>query len=142
MLNLRNSTTNCRKVYNREVRQVYYHDWLMRQINTMIQLLGRILFKKDNVEFSIQDESNSSEIHLLHETLISLINEEKINEAEDLLFENIDVNDLIYMKVAMDFYDRLNRLSEDELENADFSRDEIRSGLEDVMNLYSIRLTI
>lgn len=121
---------------------MYHHDWLMRQINTMIQLLGRILFKKDNMEFSIQDESNSSEIHLLHETLISLINEEKINDAEDLLFENIDVNDLIYMKVAMDFYDRLNRLSEDKLENADFSRDEIRSGLEDVMNLYSIRLTI
>lgn len=121
---------------------MYHHDWLMRQINTMIQLLGSILFKKDNVEFTMQDESNSSEIHLLYETLIDLINEGKINEAEDLLFEKIDVNDLIYMKLAMDFYDRLNRLSEDELENADFSRDEIRSGLEDVMNLYSIRITI
>lgn len=121
---------------------MYHHDWLMRQINTMIQLLGRILFKKDNVKFNIEDESNSTEIHLLHETLVSLINELEINEAEDLLFENIDANDLIYMKVAMDFYDRLNRLSEDELENADFSRDEIRSGLEDVMKLYSIRITI
>ncbi|MDR7870419.1 MAG: DUF6483 family protein [Tissierellaceae bacterium] len=121
---------------------MYHHDWLMRQINTMIQLLGRILFKKDNVKFSIQDESKSTEIHLLYETLMGLINEHKINDAEDLLFENIDVNDLIYMKVAMDFYDRINRLGDDELENADFSRDEIRSGLEDAMNLYSIRITI
>ncbi|NLY45052.1 MAG: hypothetical protein GX053_03555 [Tissierella sp.] len=114
----------------------------MRQINTMIQLLGRILFKKDNVKFNIQDESNSTEIQLLYENLLGLINEGKINEAEDLLFENISVDDLIYMKVALDFYDRLNRLDEDELENADFSRDEIRSGLEDVMDLYSIRISI
>lgn len=121
---------------------MYHHDCLMRQINTMIQLLGIILFKKDNVQFNIQDQSNSTEIHLLYENLISLINDGRINEAEDLLFERIDVNDLIYMKLAMDFYDRLNILSEAELENADFSRDEIRSGLEDVMNLYSIRITI
>lgn len=121
---------------------MYHHDWLMRQINTMIQLLGMILFKKDDMKFSVQDESNSAEVHLLQETLISLINEAKINEAEDLLFKEIDVNDLIYMKVAMDFYDRLNRLSEDVLDNADFSRDEIRSGLEDVMELYSIRINI
>lgn len=121
---------------------MYHHDWLMRQINTMIQLLSIILFKKDNVNFRVKDESNSAKIHLLHETLISLINEAKINEAEDLLFKEIDVNDLIYMKIAMDFYDRLNRLSEDILENADFSRDEIRSGLEDIMELYSIRITI
>lgn len=121
---------------------MYHHDWLMGQINTMIQLLGRILFNKDNVKFNIQDESNSTEIHLLYETLIDLINKGKINAAEDLLFENIDVNYLIYMKVAMDFYDRLNRLDEDELESADFSRDEIKSGLEDVMDLYRIRISI
>lgn len=121
---------------------MYHHDWLMRQIHTMIQLLGKILFNKDHIKLNIQDESNSTEIHLLHETLISLINELKINEAEDLLFEKIDGNDLIYMKVAMDFYDRLNSLSEGELEDAHFSRQEIKSGLEDVLDLYSIKLTI
>jgi hypothetical protein len=46
------------------------------------------------------------------------------------------------VKIALDFYDRLNKLSDGELEIADFSREEIKSGIDDVLKLYNISLNI
>lgn len=114
----------------------------MRQITNLIQMIGKVIFKNDNIQLNIHDESNSAKIHRLYERLINLLNNLKINEAEDLLFENIDTKDLIYIKIAMDFYSRLNKLNDEELEMADFTREEIRAGLEDVLKLYNISLTI
>lgn len=118
---------------------MYHQDWIMRQITSFIHMIGKVLFKKDSVELNIHGESNSEKVHLLYERLINLINNLKINEAEDLLFENIETNDLIYIKIAMDFYDKVNKLSDEELEEADFSREEIKLGLEDILRLYSIK---
>ncbi|CAK7079075.1 DUF6483 family protein [uncultured Tissierella sp.] len=118
---------------------MYHQDWIMRQITSFIHMIGKVLFKKDSVELNIHSESNSEKVHLLYERLINLINNLKVNEAEDLLFENIETDDLIYIKIAMDFYDKVNKLSDEELEEADFSREEIKLGLEDILRLYSIK---
>ncbi|WP_406242404.1 DUF6483 family protein [Tissierella carlieri] len=118
---------------------MYHQDWIIRQITSFIHMIGKVLFKKDSVELNIHGESNSEKVHLLYERLINLINNLKVNEAEDLLFENIETNDLIYIKIAMDFYDKVNKLSDEELEEADFSREEIKLGLEDILRLYSIK---
>jgi len=125
---------------------MYHQDWLMRKIETIIQMVAKIIFKKDferdNIQFDIYDESNSVEIHRLYERLIDLINELKINEAENILFVEINNDDLIYIKIAVDFYNRLNKLNDEELERANFTREEIKSGLEDILKLYNISLTI
>lgn len=121
---------------------MYHQDWLMRQITSLIQMIGRLIFKKDTVQVNIYDESSSAKIHLLHERLIDLLIQLKINEAEDLLFESVDTSDLTYVKIAIDFYSRLNKLSDEELESADFTREEIKSGLEDILKLYNISLTM
>lgn len=114
----------------------------MRQISDLVQMIGKVLFKKNSVEFNIQDESKSTKVHQLYEKLINLINQLKINEAEDLLFKNIETHDLIYIKLAMDFYSRLNNLKDEELKIANFTREEIKMGLEDVLSLYNISLTV
>lgn len=125
---------------------MYHQDWLMRKIETIIQMVAKIIFKKDferdNIQFDIYDESNSVEIHRLYERLIDLINKLKINEAENILFVEINNDDLIYIKIAVDFYNRLNKLNDEELERANFTREEIKSGLEDILKLYNISLTI
>ena len=121
---------------------MYQQDWIMRQIEIIVQMVAKIIFKKDNTQFDIYDESNSAEIHRLYERLINLLNELKINEAEDILFAKINNNDLIYLKVSMDFYSRLNKLSDEELEAANFTREEIKSGLEDILKLYDINVNI
>ncbi|MCB5560164.1 DUF6483 family protein [Anaerosalibacter bizertensis] len=39
-------------------------------------------------------------------------------------------------------HNRLNKLNDEELERANFTREEIKSGLEDILKLYNISLTI
>ena len=121
---------------------MYYQDWVMRQIKIMIDMIAKIVFKKDNIQFNIYNESNSEEIHRLHERLINLISQLKFNEAEDILFEKVKNNDLIYMKIALDFYERINKLSDEELQKWNFTREEIKLGIEDILKLYNISLPL
>lgn len=121
---------------------MYHQDWVMRQIEMMAKMIAKLIFKKDNIQFNVSDESNSLEIHRLYERLVDLINQLRLNEAENILFEEINNSDLIYIEVAMDFYDRLNKLSDEELEIGNFTREEVKLGLEDVLKLYNINLTI
>lgn len=118
----------------------YQKDWFMKQIQSIIQLIAKIFFKRDTVKYEILDNANITQADLLHKELVGLLNELKINEAENLLFERIIPDDLNYLAVALDFYRRLNELSDEELEEADFSREEIKSGLEEISKRYGLRL--
>ena len=48
----------------------------------------------------------------------------------------LDPQDMEYMRLAIDFYSKLNDLSDDELEACDFSREEIDDGLQVVINIF------
>jgi len=106
----------------------------------MIQLIAKVFFKKDTIKYEIIDESNITQADLLHKELVGLLNSLRINEAENLLFERIRTNDLNYLAVALDFYRRINELNDEELEEADFSRDEIKSGLEEISKMFGLML--
>jgi len=60
----------------------------------------------------------------------------KINEAENLLFEMLDSDNNDHFVLAIDFYKRLNSLSDNDLEQADFSREEIIKGLGEVCSIF------
>lgn len=112
----------------------------MKQIQSMIQLIAKVFFKKDTIKYEIVDETNITQTDLLHKELVGLLNSLRINEAENLLFERIRTNDLNYLAVALDFYRRINELNDEELEEADFSRDEIKSGLEEISKMFGLML--
>lgn len=117
---------------------MYERDWILRQIQSMIKFIARSLFKKEDMVYEIRDKDSYSESDLVYRDIIHLLNERKINEAEDLLFEKIRTSNIDYLKIALDFYSRLNQLSDEELEINDFSREEIRLGVQDVMKLYNL----
>ncbi|NMC55996.1 MAG: hypothetical protein GYA50_02075 [Eubacteriaceae bacterium] len=119
---------------------MYHQDWLMSQIEGMVLMIVRLLFKKETSVYEIKNEANLTDTDLLYLKLIQLLNNNKINEAENLLFEKMDDADLNYMKIALDFYDRVNRLSDAQLEKNGFSREEIKSGLQDAARLFGINL--
>lgn len=118
----------------------YQKDWVMKQIQSMIQLVARYFFKKDIIEYEVIDETNITQTDLLHKELVGLLNSLRINEAENLLFERIISNDLNHLAVALDFYRRLNELSDEQLEESNFSRDEIKNGLEEIARMYRLTL--
>jgi hypothetical protein len=65
-------------------------DWLMRQIENICRIIARLLFNKQIPRYEIIDEWTNTDTDRLYKELIGLLNESKINEAENLLFDRID----------------------------------------------------
>jgi hypothetical protein len=110
----------------------YENDWVMRQINMLVQFAARVIFHKDTVEYDIEDESNLTDTDDLYLKIQKLLQEGKICEAEDLLFENQSDTEA-YLTLALDFYQKLSKMSDEELEQHNFSRQEIYDGLKEVL---------
>ena len=115
-------------------------DWLMNQIESLAMFIAKVFFKKDTTDYYVPVPDALSEADLLHYQLLELIAENRINDAEDLLFEQLDSGDMRYLEVAVDFYARLNDLPDDKLNAADFTRDEIDEGLKSAADKYGVNL--
>lgn len=115
---------------------LYEKDYLLRQIQLLIQSLGKLLSRNDEDDYETSDPSNSIHLDTLHRRLIDLLAQNKFNEAENLLFEGIDTNEQKNFVLALDFYTRLNEFSDEILHKNNYTREEIKSGLEEVSRLF------
>ena len=116
-------------------------DWMMRQIETMTLAIARIMFQKDTAEYRAHGSQETlTAADSLHASLNALLREGRIAEGEDLLFASLDTEDVSLLEVAVDFYYRLNLLSDQALEEGNFSRQEVEEGLHDVMDQYGVVL--
>lgn len=123
---------------------MFENDYILKQIEMSTKFLAKLIFGKESPEYKLQyDEiANEKPIDLLCLTLRRMIDEGEINEAENLLYENIEREPRAeYLEIAIDFYDRLSKLSADRLDECDFSRAEIFEGLENVKKIYGIETT-
>ena len=118
----------------------YEQDWIMRQIKLMVAAISKIVFHKDAALYDIQDEAGQTENDKLHLYLLRLIDEGKANEAEDLLFQSLHPADQDALLLALDFYQRLNALTDEALERMNFSRQEIYDGLREVETIFGLEL--
>lgn len=72
-------------------------------------------------------------------TIKRLVLEKKINEAEDVLFTSLSKNKTGNMLcIAGEFYTMLMDLSDKDLKESNFSRAEIKAGINDVKKLFNI----
>ena len=62
----------------------------------------------------------------------------RINEAENLLYENLDRDNEDYLLMGLSFYSHVNDFDDDFLRESDYSRDEIRDGIESFIKEYGI----
>lgn len=113
-------------------------DWILRQIQMIVDMVARIVFHKGAISYEIENAANPSQTDLLYSELIRLIDQRKLGEAEDRLMEQIDVNDRKHLELALDFYQKLNRLSDNELEQSGFPRSEISDGLNTILKLFEL----
>ena len=115
-------------------------DWYMRQVEMMIQFLAKVIFRKETIQYDISDILNKTVYDLLHEQLLELLKEGNIDQAENLLFDRLEEGNVSCFHVAVDFYLRLNQLSDVELDTLGFSREEIDAGLKDAAKIYGAEL--
>ena len=109
-------------------------DYIMRLIHELIRTLIKLLCGAD---------PDRSEEELLpaakkgrYLSLRQMLDDGEINQAENLLQEELDIHDRADLEMALLFYRSLNRKSDEFLEDHNFSREEIRDGISYVVYLY------
>ena len=111
---------------------MYEQDYIMRMINNLVKFLSKIVFNKEIPVYETSQKEEYAQSDDLHKNLLSLLSDGKINEAEDMLFEDFNPKDNKDLMVALDFYNRLNNMDDEYLKANDFSREEIEQGLRDI----------
>ena len=118
----------------------FQKDYLMRQIEDMVRIIVKVLFGKDLFKYEIIDEANLTQTDMLYANLMALVSQRKLCEAEDLLYESIESGNADHARIALDFYDTINALSDDELESSNFSREEIKDGLKQITAILGVKI--
>lgn len=107
-------------------------DYILRLIHEMIRVIGKLLFGKD----MDSGQDLPSDMKETYKKLIGMVDNGGINEAENVLCDNADSNDVQYFRMAVMFYEYLNQKTDQYLTDHDFSRAEILDGIRDIADLY------
>lgn len=127
----------------------YENDFIMRQVRDMVRMLAKVLFGKNTATYEYHEDylhensldngeknqtagDQKKEKNLasdrLYSQLVSMVDAGEINEAENLLSDELDQDEDGYFEAALGFYDYLNTLPDEFLEEHDYSREEVKDG--------------
>ena len=120
---------------------MFEEDYIMRVIKEMVRVLLKLLFHIDTESPSVELLEDAEEQAAL-QSLLDMVDAGEVNEAENRLYDmlnkgnskdaNANKNSL---QLALLFYSYLNDKNDKFLEEHDYSRDEIKQGLEDIVSI-------
>ena len=124
---------------------MYYYekDYIMRLIHGIAQVLARLFLGRQMEEGAEIASVLGLEGRKNYDRLTRMIDEGKVNEAEERLFSLLETapwTDREKAALAISFYDNLNDREDEFLEKAGFSRDEIMEGLEDALKIAGMEI--
>lgn len=108
-------------------------DYFIKMIKDCVKLFSKLVFNKevDDVQEQLtieqQDDINK---------YLNLVKEGNISEVKRLLKELGRSNQFNALKVGLVFFTKINDFSDQELSEYRYSREELRSDLNDFMNMY------
>ena len=119
---------------------MFEKDYILRIIKAGVKTAVALFAGKDAVE-SDDDTANYnitiSEDELLEFMIKKYLNEGKVNEAENILFEVIETRKTKKnLETALFFYKKLSEWDDMKLLEYNFSKHEIQQGLKDIRKLY------
>lgn len=116
---------------------MFEQDYVMRLIKEMVRAMLKLLFNIDTDSPTAELLENKEEKETL-ENLLDMVDAGEINEAENRLYELISVTDTNSLEAVLLFYSYLNDKTDDFLEANDFSREEIKLGMENVIENFGL----
>lgn len=111
-------------------------DYILRMIEELINVLVKTLKDETKEIEKKNDDFSSGNENELYVYLRKLVDDKKINEAENYLFEKIESNNKNDFLAGMSFYKYLNEKDDNFLEECDYTRDEIVEGMADLSKRY------
>ena len=124
---------------------MYYYekDYIMRLIHGIARALARMLFGRDVEEdeelAGVMGEASRESCAYLRQ----MVDSGKVNAAEDKLFDLLETaarDDRQKAAMIISFYDYVNSRDDAFLARANFSREEIISGLQDAMKAVHLEI--
>lgn len=116
---------------------MFEEDYIMRTIKEMVRALLKLLYGVDTdapAETLLEEEQSRA----VWERLKKSIDDGNINEAENALYFFIDSGDKDALKTALLFYSYVNEKEDAYLEENNYTREEIKTGLQDVAAKYGL----
>ena len=108
-------------------------DYIMRMIKEMVSVLFSILLGKQYVSVD-EERKNGYEVSGTDlNDLLDMIDNGQINEAENLMLDDIDYSDKKELAAALLFYQYLSEKKKDFLQDHDSSDEEILDGAKQVL---------
>ncbi len=111
---------------------MFEEDYIIRQIREMVRMLLKLLFQLDQEEDSEELLRGTKENEVLRE-LLEMVDDGRINEAENRVYELCEDGEMANLKVMLLFYDYLNGKSDEYLEQCEFSREELKEDMRDLL---------
>ncbi|WP_455520759.1 DUF6483 family protein [Parvimonas micra] len=113
------------------------NDYIMRKIEEWISMILEFVFKIDK-NSSPEKLLKLEESKEILKDLKSKIDIGNINEAEDSLFEMLKHKTQDSLLIGLLFYSYLNEKDSKFLNEHDFERDEIKTGIKDLLNKFNM----
>ena len=119
-------------------------DYIMRMIKEMVQVLFSLVFGKKYVSVELVDENKYEVSGNTLKYFFDMIDQGDINEAENLLLEDLDYINKEEVISAAFFYQYLSQKDDDFLRRNDYTKEEVlfgfkqlleKSGYEDLVHL-------
>ena len=116
-----------------------YHkqDFIIRQIQSAARALAKLFFNSETVSYTIKDESNYTQSDLIYLKIKELMEQHKYLEAQTLLLEHLDSDDLQYLKLILYFYDQLDQMNDEQLAKYYLERQIITNNFIDATSKYN-----
>ncbi len=109
-------------------------DYVMRIVHEWVRTLIKLIFNQDIDKDD--DDGISLEVMELYRKLLSMIDDGKINEAENILVDGLETGGQAYFEMALLFYEKLSGKTEEFLSEHDYSQEEVVDGLKYVVDYY------
>lgn len=116
---------------------MFEQDYIMRQLNEMIRAIVKMLFGIDTKSPTVELLESREDAELL-ESLLELADDGFIRDAERLLLYGSIDGSMGSLKTALLFYSYLNDKTDEFLEENCFSREDIKSGINLLMDRYNL----
>lgn len=116
---------------------MFEQDYIMRLIKEMIRSILKLLFNIDT-EMPSTELLEKEEERATLETLLDMVDEGRINEAENRIFAMADSGIMASLESVLLFFSYLNDKSDEFLTANGFSRKELQDDLKSILSQYGL----
>lgn len=113
-------------------------DFFMRMIQNMVRFLMQLVTGKSQFDYEIKDTINPTTCDDTYARIIAMADSGQINEAENLLYANLESENQDYLLMGISFYSHINDYSDDFLAAHSYTREEIETGIQNLAGEFGI----